>query len=118
MYTPINGWTKQLILDHIEKEFKGKSLQNDGSCLYRGENGRKCAAGIFIPDSLYSHRLENKTIHSLMDKNYSEYNESITNVMPLEVTAMMRLQDIHDTGNEETIKSEMINCVKENVKDN
>ena len=28
------------------------------SCAYRGENGTKCAAGFFIPDELYSEKIE------------------------------------------------------------
>ena len=34
------------------------------SCLYRGENGRECAAGILIPDKDYHPDLEYKTAYN------------------------------------------------------
>ena len=34
--------------------------ENGISCLYRGPDGRKCAAGHWIPDDKYTHHLEQR----------------------------------------------------------
>lgn len=36
-------------------------------CAYRGDNGMMCAAGILIPDELYSPEMENKPWLSMTD---------------------------------------------------
>src|ERR1700677_2647336 len=98
MFKPINGFTKESIKAHIEKNFVCKSLTESGtSCAYRGAKGAKCAVGMFIPDEMYD---------PMMDRASGGYNVShvlaewpeLKRVMPLSVEAMGRLQMIHDTG--------------------
>lgn len=36
------------------------SLDGDGSCLYRGPEGARCAVGLLIPDDRYTEELEGK----------------------------------------------------------
>lgn len=37
-----------------------------GTCAYRGEDGRRCAIGILIPNTLYDKRIESRTVRSLL----------------------------------------------------
>jgi hypothetical protein len=48
------------VWDHFITKKNPQSIDNpeDHSCLYRGPNGKKCAAGILIPDEKYSPELE------------------------------------------------------------
>lgn len=41
------------------------SIINIAACCYRGENGAKCAGGIFIPDDEYSSDMEGKTVQNI-----------------------------------------------------
>jgi hypothetical protein len=49
---------------HLRKQ-GCKSLKNDESCCYRGENGTKCAVGCLISDDDYSYRMEKHSIRFL-----------------------------------------------------
>lgn len=50
----------------FERSFQEDLLRpNKGRCQYRGDNGRRCALGYCIPDSLYSENLEGVTIYKL-----------------------------------------------------
>lgn len=57
----IPKWTAQGIVDHVSAaivEQGAPSQKASGMCMYRGPNGRKCAAGHLIPDELYHEGLE------------------------------------------------------------
>lgn len=119
MYKTQNGWTKDDMIAHILANFKGKSiLKDDGgriTCAYRGQNGAKCAVGMFIPDNKYSKRMEGKTASYLLENNKLK--------MPLSDYAMDLLQYEHDrTTNMKFIEDEvclanMINWIEDNVED-
>lgn len=42
------------------------SYAEDGTCAYRGTNGRKCAIGWCIPDDKYSPEIELKSIATIL----------------------------------------------------
>lgn len=44
----------------------GPSINANGCCSYRGENGRKCALGHLIPDALYTTDMEGNGARALM----------------------------------------------------
>lgn len=44
----------------------GPSINEKGVCLYRGPNGRKCAAGIHITDEEYDPRMDPQKLHTLL----------------------------------------------------
>lgn len=46
----------------------------DFGCVYRGENGLKCAAGWLIPDELYDPNMENRLATGII-KQYPQCNE-------------------------------------------
>ena len=45
------------VVNHLRLQGK-KPLNEHGTCAYRGENNRKCAAGCLIPDDSYSPDME------------------------------------------------------------
>ena len=101
-YQTINGWTKQKMIDHIIKNFKGRSYDKENeSCLYRGPKGKKCAVGLFIPESLNS-EIGNNNASIARDLIRESY--AISKVMPLEVEGLMSMQEAHDTGDETSAK--------------
>jgi len=115
MYKPINGWTKQRILGHVKREFKGKSKTLDGRrCLYRGPNGTKCAIGMFIPDELYDTRMDCGTQNDL-ESLLSEF-PTLKSYMPLQFLALQEFQSIHDSSTNETCYVDIIQWIDENVK--
>lgn len=57
--------TKQETFDTVVAHLRNqgcKSEDDHGNCMYRGENGTKCAAGCLIPDDAYSPTLEGSGI--------------------------------------------------------
>lgn len=120
--TTINGWTKQSMIDHIKKEFKGQSfidlIDDDGDladrvCAYRGEKGAKCAVGMFIPDGLYDRALEGTGAVALINID----TPALQNRMPLEATDMESLQCVHDDAKAEVCLIKMLNWIEDNVVD-
>lgn len=68
MYT--NGYNKKKVMEVIRRENLGRKSENDiGQCLYRHPNGNKCLAGCFIPDDIYTTKMEKVSIDSLMKEN-------------------------------------------------
>ncbi len=118
-YKPINGWTKQGIVDHITKEFKGKSISLDYTnddetvlCLYRNPEGKKCVVGMFIPDNQYNPIMERENVVSIINSF-----PHIMNFLPLHKEAMRDLQSIHDAENDPVILTKMIDYINVNVQD-
>lgn len=55
------------VLTKLRKQ-KVRSVDTDSiTCLYRGTNGNKCAAGHLIPDALYRPDMERKAIFELIN---------------------------------------------------
>ncbi len=90
MLKPINNWTKARIIKQIETNMLGhKSCNYKDECVYRALDSNKCAVGVFIPDSLYHTSFEESSIQALWPK--------LSDVMPLNLAGMQRLQRIHDS---------------------
>ena len=107
----INGWTKEKLIEKIETDFKGKSVGEDGrTCLYRGKQGTKCAVGLFIPDELYSLKMEHRSVNSLLNEF-----DLLKTYMPLYNDSMDNLQFIHDNSSKGNCKQEMIDWVNNYV---
>lgn len=113
MYKTINGWTKEKMIQHVKDNFKGKSTSIiDLSCLYRGPKGKKCAAGLFIPDKLYNESMETNTISILIDKF-----PKLERFMPLNQEAMGFLQGSHDSSEPNETLYCMLNFIEKNVEE-
>lgn len=66
--------TRQEVFDIVAEHLLTQRMRsvepNDASiCLYRGQNGLKCAVGILITDDEYSREMEYKNVSVLKNKN-------------------------------------------------
>ena len=111
-YKALNGWTKAKMIKHIKRNFKGKSMDHtDKNCLYRAEDGRKCAVGMFIPDELYTVEMEGLSSSAVLREH-----PELVKFLPLQQNALDALQSVHDESYlDETLKL-MMDWIKENVK--
>lgn len=96
----INGWTKGTVLDHIRKNFKGRSVvqgrgQYNKLCLYRSTEGKKCAVGLFIPDGEIADSVAKNANEAAVDVLLGLYS-SLTDLMPLRLSGLCELQSMHD----------------------
>jgi len=66
-----------------------KSLNANGQCAYRGENGAMCAVGVLIPDSMYSRSMEGAACNAV------ELRDVLDN-LGINREFARRLQQIHD----------------------
>jgi len=119
MFKPINGWTKEKILDVIRARKHEKPAYCDDAmqCMYLTKDENKCAAGLFIPDGHEAQKSRNNIV-AIMEK-YTD----IANIMPLNADPMRDLQLVHDNEASEfyrkfggNAKEAMIDWVEKNVK--
>jgi hypothetical protein len=80
------------------------SLNANGDCAYRGENGLMCAAGILIPDEAYRPGMETLRWSTLIERQFVE------NLFRNEIN---ELQNIHDSG----LKADPEECILQWKKD-
>jgi len=66
-----------------------KSLDANGDCAYRGENGAMCAIGVLIPDDMYHVGLEGKSC-------FSEAVSTALCQVRVSFFLIRDLQDVHD----------------------
>lgn len=66
--------------------------QGDVICAYRGEHGRKCAAGQLIPDVAYRPGLEGQSLSSTTNQIAAAVNRSGVHDHEL----VVRIQAVHD----------------------
>lgn len=71
------------------------SLDDTGTCLYRGPDGKKCAIGCLIPDELYTEDIEMKEVRTLLD--YPVFNSELSAYLShFNKELLIRLQSVHD----------------------
>lgn len=83
--------SRNKVEQHLIKQ-KARSVHEDGSaCMYRGADGRMCAAGCLIPDELYTPNLERRAISLLVV-------DGRMNVFPSDISAneLKKWQNYHD----------------------
>ena len=85
--------TFDTIVNHLRKQ-GGKSVvyvcKVYTYCAYRGAEGRKCAAGCLIPDSIYTKNMEGFSFCAIIDMNENLYYlRPFTNMIG-------ELQSMHD----------------------
>ena len=82
------------VCEHLMKQ-GCKSIENDtGLCRYRGPNGLKCAAGIFIPDELYNrNRMEGFSFDNISSLGEVHRFHAFTDA---QLSFIAKLQGIHD----------------------
>jgi len=117
MYEPINGFTKQKMIDVINEKFTIKS-EAGGKCAYRGTDNARCAVGCFIPDDIYTPAMDDMSDSSawIMLQKYPQLQP----LMPLDSNAMGYFQKHHDDREplpNQSFKDHMIMWVQNNVKE-
>jgi hypothetical protein len=86
--------TEQEVFDIVAKHLLTQGTQSlgldnfgDETCVYRGTNNTKCAAGVLIPDEHYTQKMETNGWKSLID----------TGLVPSDFADLIsELQSIHD----------------------
>lgn len=89
--------TDQELFDTVAKHLFAQnepSMMGDGSgdmqCAYRGDHGRKCAAGCVLPDKHYNHLMEGNSVgHETVSPIFRAY------VTP-SLSLLRQLQVVHD----------------------
>ena len=86
--------------------FKGSAML----CAYRGDGGRKCAAGVLIPDSYYTKKME------LMHFAGVVATYSLPTYLKENGSLVLALQQVHDHPynwtSEETLKKALIHYTR------
>jgi len=95
--------TKQEQFDRVVAHLRAQGakatiLMDNGNqrCLYRAPHGRKCAAGILIPDDLYEKGMEGATIGDVI-KRFPDLAEYIQRE-DISVCLLSDLQNVHDNA--------------------
>jgi len=67
---------------------------DDPGCLYRAEDGGRCAVGYFIPDDVYSVCMEGKSVSVL----WNTWQDKLPAWMGDNIELLTDLQNVHDTA--------------------
>jgi hypothetical protein len=76
----------------LAQNARSVSIFDYGSCLYRGEDGRKCAIGCLIPDNLYEEDMEDKPVVQLC----ADFSSLVQLFEGVTTELLEDLQIIHD----------------------
>lgn len=101
-----NFTDEELVIDCFDKLIAqgGFSISESAGCVYRSENGKKCAAGHYIPDEDYEKVFEEKICmvdntddaSAEEEKTISARISSILTKQGLDPVKIRRLQIFHD----------------------
>lgn len=87
--------SQQEIFDKVWTGLKGqgfeRSVNKENRCVYRGQNGLKCAAGHVLPDEKYDVDYDNGNGYNVTAIDWFTKTFSID-----ELNLLHRLQQIHD----------------------
>ena len=73
-----------------------QSLNADGRCSYRGQNGRRCAVGCLINDKHYHSALGDKTIDTYAVRQAVKNSLGLPRLSPRLAFLLEELQILHD----------------------
>src|SRR5437899_3188379 len=99
---PTNQETFNTVVEHLRRQ--GRQSIRGHSCLYRGPEGTKCAAGWLIPDDLYQPEMEGTLVGAGAGRNGDERPETLNAVSRVlrelghDLELVRHLQSIHDVG--------------------
>ncbi|MDB4431169.1 hypothetical protein N9137_02140 [Pseudomonadales bacterium] len=88
----------EAVIDYVEKhllEQGGRSIDCDGECAYRGENGTACAIGCLIPNEMYDEGIENHAYDDAFD--IIRCNTGDSSLLNINNDVAYRIQIIHDS---------------------
>lgn len=101
MYKLANGWTKEKVMEQIKKYNRGtKSTNRYGSCVYRSDDGNRCAIGCFIPE-------DHPGLQTIAGSSWLlEEHPDLKKLMPFTYwKALERFQETHDLATEHGVYS-------------
>lgn len=84
--------TFDTVVEHLRMQ--GGRAGSSGSCLYKADNGRKCAVGCLIPDDQYDAAMERRSAGAII----GEY-PGLEHLKP-HVDLLMALQEAHDDADD------------------
>lgn len=87
---------KHLLTQGVRSQTAKKFENSDGYypvCAYRGEGGRKCAAGVLIPDSKYNALMEGLNVGSA---HVSAALDGVSSASLDLLTALQRMHDVEE----------------------
>jgi hypothetical protein len=90
------------IVQHMAQQKTAAITPNDG-CMYRTQDGKKCAIGGIIPDDLYSEEMEGKLIRGIL-VGFTELAQYFKNKYGIDkeqeehILLLNEFQSIHDTN--------------------
>ena len=91
--------TFNTVVEHLRKQGKKATTENDG-CCYRTPDGLKCAAGILIPDSEYNHEFEGYSVYITPESRTlslaGEFIEKLGHDIAL-VSCLQRVHDVYES---------------------
>lgn len=90
------------VKEHLLKQ--GKKALNNNKCMYRGDNGLKCAVGCLITDDEYYVGMEHKAVCDI---------NQIDSLCWLDEDMLDSLQEIHDNMEVDEWESELNDMEKE-----
>lgn len=93
--------TKQEIYDKVKAHLlaQGGPAMNDGTCVYRSPDGKKCAVGCLITDEAYTPEIENVAVATIMEKAgliRGALRQSGIEPTPSMLNFLAQLQNVHD----------------------
>lgn len=92
----------QKILEHMRVQGKF-SVNENGACRYRSDDGAKCAAGVFIPDDRYEMGFEGLGLDlDLFGTEQYQRLRSIFIEQEIDMRFMEEMQALHDESAERT----------------
>lgn len=105
--------SKELIINTIKKDFKGKAYdRNIHQCVHLTDDGKKCALGLFIPDGHPAQR-EIEPADEILDQY-----EDLLDILPVKnINFWIKFQEEHDRLNSalpiEKQKNQLIDWVND-----
>ena len=100
----------QTIFDKVAAHLlaqRQQSLNADGRCAYRGENGLRCAVGCLIDDEHYRSGLEGGTITAQSVSQAVKDSLGLPSLSPRLVNLLEELQILHDYTPPSTWRKEL-----------
>lgn len=84
------GWTKARMLELLLTKNNGSRAMSSHSCVYKTEEGNRCAVGCFFPDE-----------HPALEDAEGVFGTlvrfpDLKAFLPLSISGMLQLQQIHD----------------------
>ena len=93
MYEPINGWTRQEIIQKIDQYVPKDGCFDGRDCVYQLHQDdlaeARCAVGACLPDGEWLKEL------AAADELVDQYPE-LEGQIPLEVEGLLHMQKVHD----------------------